>query len=249
MKSLTQRWQTGLLLVVTLGVVALAGVGCFPATAQVEPTDQEERTINVSGSGTVGGAPDEVVLRLGVETMAEAASEALSENSDQMQAVVDALKDAGIPAEDIQTQTVQLSPQYETPEREPGGAQRRELIGYVASNIVEARSEDLDAVGQLLDAAVQAGANRVDGIRFEVSSPTELLAQAREAAWEDAEQKAQQLADLAGAELGDVLSINESTRIPRPVGLGGAVEREAAVPIEPGTENIEVDLQVTWALD
>jgi uncharacterized protein YggE len=231
-----------------LGAVVVSQVGCAPSTAQVETPDEEQRTISVSGSGTVSAAPDEVVLRLGVETMAETASEALSQNSEQMEAVIAALTEAGVPEENVQTQTVQLRPRYETPPRETGPAQERELIGYVASNIVEARINDLEAVGRLLDEAVEAGANRIDGIRFEVSDPGELLDQAREAAWQDAENKAQQLATLADGELGEVLSISESTTTPRPVGLGGAVEREAAVPIEPGTEDIQVDLQVTWFL-
>jgi hypothetical protein len=74
-----------------------------------------------------------------------------------------------------------------------------------------------------------------------------LLTQAREAAWEDAEQKAQQLADLAGATLGGVISINESTVVPRPVRL--EEDARAGVPIQPGQEEIRVDLQVTWGLD
>ncbi len=250
-----KRRMTIVALVAALGVTMLAAVGCSPAQAQLAAPDGERRTISVSGSGTVSADPDKMVIRLGVETMAETASEALSQNSQQMQAVIDALKEADLPAADIQTQTVQLRPQYEAPEREPTKAQQREaeaqepeLVGYVASNIVEASSEDLDAVGALLDAAVQAGANRVEGIRFEASDSAELLSQAREAAWEDAAQKAQQLADLAGVELGNVISINESTSVPRPVGLGAAMEKEAAVPIEPGSENIRVSLHVTWAL-
>lgn len=245
---MNNRWKTIVLLVAALGAMVVSQAGCSPATAQIETLSEEQRTVSVSGSGTVSAPPDEVVLRLGVETMAETASEALSQNSEQMEAVIAALTEAGVPQENVQTQTVQLRPRYETPQRETGPAEERELVGYVASNIVEARTSDLEAVGRLLDEAVQAGANRVEGIRFEVSDPGELLDQAREAAWQDAENKAQQLATLAGVELGEVLSINESTTAPRPVGLGGAVEREAAVPIEPGAEDIQVDLQVTWSL-
>lgn len=242
------HWKQIGLLVVALGALVLSQTACGAATAQEATTDGELRTITVSGSGTVSAVPDEVVLRLGVETMEETASEALSENNQQMEAVIAALRDAGIPSEGIRTQTVQLRARYETPPRETGPAEERELIGYVATNVVEARSDDLDVVGELLDTAVQAGANRIEGIRFEVSDPGEFLDQAREAAWQDAQDKADQLASLAGEELGDVLSIDESTTVPRPVGLGGAVEREAAVPIEPGAEDIQVNLQVTWSL-
>lgn len=245
---MTNRWKTIGLLVALLGAVVASQAGCSPTAAQVETADGEQRTISVSGSGTVTATPDEVVLRLGVETMAETASEALSQNNEQMEGVMSALMEAEVPPEDIQTQTVQLRPQYETPQREPGPAEERELVGYVASNIVEARTSDLGAVGQLLDEAVRSGANRIEGLRFDVSDPGELLDQAREAAWEDAEEKAQQLATLAGDELDVVLSINESTTPPRPVEVEAAAERAAAVPIRPGEEDVQVDLQVTWSL-
>ena len=247
------RWTRAILLAAGLVVLVLAQVGCAEGEGQFDMErltrgDGDEQ-ISVSGSGTVGAAPDQVVVRLGVETMAETASAALSENNEQMEQVINALQDAGVPEEAIQTQTVELRPQYTRPEPEPGepGQQQRELVGYMASNVVEATSDDLEAVGDLLDAAVEAGANQVEGIRFEVTQQTDLLTQAREAAWEDAEQKAQQLADLAGAELGNVISINESTTVPRPVRL--EEEARAAVPIQPGREEIRVDLQVTWALE
>jgi uncharacterized protein YggE len=115
--------------------------------------------------------------------------------------------------------------------------------------VVEVRLRDLEAIGGILDAAVQAGGNRIEGIRFEVSDPAPYLDQAREAAWNDAQHRAEQLASLAGAELGEVLTINASGRGPQPV-VEQAVTAAAAapVPVEPGSQTIEVDLQVTWLL-
>lgn len=227
----------------------LTQAGCATTAAPTGGAEVEERTISVSGTGTVSGEPDQVTVRLGVESTAETANAAMSQNSEQMQAVIDALTGAGIPRDQIQTQTVQLRPQYETPEPEPGQPRRQELVGYLARNIVEVRSEDLGAIGDLLDAAAQAGANRMEGISFEVTNAQELLSEARELAWEDAQAKAEQLVDLAGAALGEVQSISESTRGPQPVRAVEVVEREAAVPIEPGAEEIQVDLQVVWAID
>ncbi len=249
---MSRSWKAIGMAVVTLGAVLLSQIGCSPAGGQLEAAtedDGEQRTISVSGSGTASAKPDEVVVRLGVETTADTAREAVARNSEQMEAVVDALKAAGILVENIQTQTIQLRARYETVRPEPGEPEKRELIGYEASNIVEARSEDLEAVGELLDAAVEAGANRIEGLRFELSDLAELLERAREAAWEDAEQKADQLANLAEVELAEVVTIDEATTAPRPAASVGAVlEREAAVPIEPGAEDVRVDLQVTWSL-
>jgi len=249
-----RNWSVWGVITVMLGVALVAQMGCAsPRTAAESPVaaadgnDQEERMINVSGSGTASARPDEVALRLGVETTAETAREAVAENSEQMTAVIDALREGGVPEENIQTQMVRLQAQYETVTREPREDGQRELVGYTASNIVEARTADLEAVGQLLDAAVAAGANRIEGLRFELSDPAELLEQARKAAWGDAEEKATQLAELAGVELGEVRTIDEATTAPRPVPRAEpALEAELAVPIEPGTEEIRVDLQVTW---
>jgi uncharacterized protein YggE len=183
---------------------------------------------------------------LGVQTEAEEAATALTENNQLMQALVDELKDAGIAEDDIQTQVVRLNARYEESTTVGG---ERELVGYAAINVVEARVREINTVGNILDAAVQAGGNRIEGIRFEISDPSAYLEQAREAAWNDARQKAEQLTNLAGAELGDVLTINESGGVPRPIAERPAmVEAAAAVPVEPGSQTIEVNLQVSWSL-
>lgn len=252
---MNRRWSilgaVGLLLGAALLVSAACAaptVGAEVATAPENASNQPQRTISVSGSGTASARPDEVVLQLGVETTAETAREAVSENSKQMAAVIAALRDAGIPDENTQTQTVRLRARYETVRTEFGQTDQRELAGYTATNIVEARTTDLDAVGQLLDEAVEAGANRIEGLRFELSDTIALLEQAREAAWEDAEQKAEQLASLAGVELAEVMTIDEVTTAPRPIGRVAVEADGIAVPIEPGAEDVQVDLQVTWSV-
>jgi uncharacterized protein YggE len=223
-----------------------------PSLVQAQDVDDAEpmRTVSVSGTGQASAMPDLAVVSLGVQTQDEEASTALSQNNEQMQAVIDALEEAGVESEDIQTQVIRLSPRYEQPRPQAGAQQGPpELVGFVATNIVEVTVRDISGLGDLLDAAIQAGGNQIQGIRFQVADPAELVDQAREAAWEDAMNKADQLAALSGSELGVAWTINESSRVPRPVtesvlGAGAA----AAVPIEPGTQLIEVDLQVTWLL-
>lgn len=245
-------------------VVAVLLLGTFlvqmaprvlPLAAQEEPPveDTVERTISVSGTGEATAQPDTAVVTLGVETEAESAEDALDENTEQMQALLTALQEAGIPEADIQTQAIRLQPRYEEVRRtEPNGEGERmdrELVGYMAVNTVEVRVRDIETLGSLLDTAVEAGGNRIQGIRFEVSDAADLVDEAREAAWENAEHKAEQLVDLAGAELGDVLTISESSRVPRPVVREQVQTEAAAVPIEPGTQTISVDIQVTWMLE
>jgi hypothetical protein len=161
-----------------------------------------------------------------------------------MESVLDSLMEAGVASEDIQTQSLHLTPSYETDE---GG---RTLVGYTAFNIVEVRVRVLDGLGSLLDDAVQSGANTLENINFEISDPTSALDQARELAMADARHKAEMLASLSNVELGTVLSINESSGRPIPAPREVVLEDEArAVPIESGRETVSVNLQVTWLLD
>ncbi len=231
--------------------VTLAGLlwGCSPPTAP-DVAGTEANTIHTTGTGQAEAQPDRAIVTLGVETQADTAEAAMEENNEQMAALIEALVTAGIPEEQIQTQTVQLNPRYRESEPSPRDErQPPEITGYVAVNIVEVRVDVLDDLGGVIDEAVQAGGNRVQGIRFEFADPSAILDEAREAAWLDARNKAEQLAELAGVELGAVRSINESSRFPRPAaGRGYAEDTAAAVPIEPGSQTVEVTIDVSWYL-
>jgi uncharacterized protein YggE len=204
--------------------------------------DDRPRTVTVVGNGSVSAAPDEAFVSLGVQTDADTAADALSQNTQQMDALLEALADAGIPSADIQTQFISLYPRYEEPQ--PGQTGTAEISGYTAVNNVEVRVADLDNLGDILDAAVAAGSNNISGIRFSVSDTDDLLNEARESAMNDARRKAQQLAALAGGQLGPVMSISEGAPAAVPIiqdGLGGAN-------VQPGTNTLTAQVTVTWAL-
>jgi hypothetical protein len=217
-----------------------------PSLAQAEGEDDPRRTIRVSGQGSVEAAPDRATVVLGVTTDAQDAAAAMTENSEKMRRLIDALVQAGVARRDISTRSLQLRPRWERPR--PQGSSEREIVGYTATNTAEVRVRELDQIGSLVDAAVRAGGNRVQQISFEVSDPGKLLEAARQRAWEDARAKAEQLAKLAGSELGPVLKISESSRGPRPVALEYAQAARADVPVEPGTTAIEAGVDVTWML-
>ncbi|MCA9018337.1 MAG: SIMPL domain-containing protein, partial [Planctomycetaceae bacterium] len=189
--------------------------------------------------------PDVAVISFGVQTEADTAQDALQENNINMQALMEALEGANIPAEDIQTQTIRLSPRYEFSETDSS----RTLIGYTAMNILEVRTSDLESLGTLLDQAVNAGANTIENIRFDVSNNEDMLDQVREIAVENARHKAEELAALTGTTLGPILEIQESSSAPGPVlrQIDAAAEL-AAVPVSPGTQTISVQVQVIWIL-
>jgi uncharacterized protein YggE len=240
-------------LVAAIAAIFMAGYFAFTygnAQALPQPIAQQDsttpRTVQVSGDGEMQVQPDTAVVRLGVQTDADTAQNALNQNNQKMQALVSSLKNAGIASKDIQTQTLRLSPRYDN----GGNNNSPTLVGYTASNIVEVHTSDLKSLGSLLDDAVKAGANTIENISFEVSNPENLTDQVRQAAVENAQHKAEQLAKLTGATLGSVLEIQETSRTPSPVIEQAAAPAvsSAAVPISPGSQSISVQVQVTWTL-
>lgn len=242
-----------LLLSIFFGAFSLfVGMGFFlsaqtavPAAAQSEPDNATTRTIQVSGQGQVTAEPDMAIVRLGVETEADTAVAALEANNENMTAVISATLEAGIDESDIRTEGFRLQPVYDS----GSDGQTQALVGYRGSNTVRITVRDLAMLGDLLDTAVSAGSNSIDGIQFQVSDQADLAAAAREAAMMDAMAKAEQLTELAGAALGPVHTIYE-TSAPRPLTAAVADQavESASVPVQAGSQTIQVSVQVTWEI-
>ena len=217
----------------------------LPVAAQTGQTTDDLATIEVSGHGQVQAEPDQAVVRLGVQTEADTAEAALEENNERMTAVISATIEAGIEESDITTEGFRLQPVYET----STDGQSRELVGYQASNMVRVMVSDLQMLGALLDTAVTAGSNNIQGIEFQIRNREELEAEAREAAINNAQEKAEQLTQLAGADLGPVHSIIEvSGGGPVPFALADQAAAESSVPIQAGTMTIQANVQVVWEI-
>ena len=220
-----------------------------PVASQAALADEHEppkRTITINGKGSVKAAPDKVSVSAGVESQAPTAKDALARNTDAMTKVVAALKDAGIDPKDVQTTTFTVSPRYNT--SDDGRPPR--IVGYSVLNSVFVTTHDIGKLGTILDQLVTAGANSIGGISFDIDKPEEKQNEARKAAMEDAIAKAKLYVAAAGAELGPVMTITEQGGyVPRTM---SAPMMEAAtakpVPIEPGTESVDIEVQVTWEL-
>ena len=232
-------------------VVALAGaalvVGAFVgvgipqgAHAVAAAEDETSRYVTVSGTGAVVVVPDRVALSFGVNTRGDTAVAALSANSAAMRKLIAALKAAGIAAKDIQTTQVSVSAEYDDDERN--------ILGYEASNGVSVDVKNVDLAGALIDAAVKAGANEVDGPTLYRSNSEELARQALRDAVADARKNAEAIAAAAGVTLGKVLTVNVNDATP----IYRAKRMEAAAPadtpIEPGTQDIQATVSVTFEL-
>jgi uncharacterized protein len=232
----------------TLAFLAAAA----PAVGQVALADDKEppkRTITMSGKGVVKSAPDKVTVSAGVETQAPTAKDALAKNTAAMTKVVDALKSEGIDPKVIQTTDFSVTPRYE--DRDDDRKPPR-IVGYDVNNSVYVTMRDTTKIGVVLDQLVQAGANSIGGVFFSVDKPEELEKEARKLAAADAIAKAKLYAEATGAELGAVQTISEQggyvPYYPAAPKMASASAAERAVPIEPGTQNTNIDVQVTWEL-
>jgi uncharacterized protein YggE len=189
-----------------VGLLAASLMGSSVATAQAESSGSDDtlRTLSVNGTGRVKAVPDVATINVGVSEQAKEAGAASQKAAASMDSVVQALLDLGIDEKDIQTTSINLGARYDW------NAEPAKIIGWEASNMVSVTVRDIDAVGDVIDTVVQAGANQINGISFRVEDPAEAEALARSAAVDDARATADQLAADTGVEIIGIISISES---------------------------------------
>ncbi len=245
-------------LLVVVGLLALTA-GCSAEGAQQGETtlDQESPAegITVIGTGRISGEPDNLRATVGVEVERPSVEGALDAANAAANRMTSALRGQGVEERDIQTTEFSVRPRFGEPpvQPEPGEPQDdSEVRGYVVTNLVEVQIRDMERVGEVLQAVVEAGgdAARVQGVRFTLEDNEELLQVAREAAFADARRRANHYAQLADRELGPLVSLSEAVEsdLPRPL-EGAAAEGAAAqaVPVMPGEEEVSVRITAVWA--
>jgi uncharacterized protein len=226
-----------ILVAVAAAIVAFAGVG-RPETAG--SAERPAGGITVTGVGTITSVPDEAAFTIGVQTQGSTAREALAANSQQIRRVIDAVEAAGVDKSDIKTQDVSVSANY---------ADEGRIHGYSARNSVLVTIHDLSKAGAILDAASNAGANEVYGPMLSRSDEDALQAKALRDAVSNAREKAEALADAAGVRLGDVTAMTEGfAGGPQPYYESAARLAKADAPIEPGTQDTQATVTVTFAI-
>jgi uncharacterized protein YggE len=233
--------------------LAFLAIACNGGDTYVTPDSAAQNGVNASGTGTAVGEPDVMVLTIGVSAQRENIADAREAAAGAQGGVIQALRDNGVAEEDIQTVQFSVYPQYDYSRLDGQG----EIIGYTVSNVVTAKVRDLDKAGEAIDAATLAGGNDavVQGVWFGIDDPTELQKQAREQAVQKAREQAEQLASNAGASLGKLISISESSYYPFfergiPVpNTGGAAFDQASTPIQAGELEISVTVNVLYAIE
>lgn len=244
------------LLLVTVSAVSCAS-GALSTTAAVSPADRSmaaqvgdgeatPRTVTVTGSGSATAAPDIAVVALGVEITDPDADTAIQESNARMSAVIDALREQGIAENDIQTVQFNMSVEEE---RDRDGQLTGE-IRYHITNRVRVKVRDISATGEMLQVALDAGANMVNNITFSIEDPAALEQAAREEAIANATATAEQLATGFDAQLGPIRQIQElGTSRPMPEAARGVqFDAVSAVPVSGGELSVSVQIQAVFDL-
>lgn len=222
------------------------GVALAQQAQQQAPMTQVQGTLlSVSAEGKVEGRPDMATINLGVTTEGQTAQAALQENARRMQALTAALRRAGIAERDIQTSNVSVQPQQQYRENQPPL-----ITGYIASNQVTAKVRNIDNTGRVIDAAVAAGGNTVNGVYFSYQNPDAQMDAARRAAVAEARRRAELYASALGMRVVRVVAVSEGGGFqpPMPMPVMRMEAQDAATPIAPGVIETSVNLSVTFEL-
>ncbi|WP_225767777.1 SIMPL domain-containing protein [Inquilinus sp. Marseille-Q2685] len=246
------RFRSSLLAAALLAAVAVPAT--IAATAPALAAEAAAQTLSLAGEGSASAVPDQATVTSGVTSEGKTAREAVDANSKAMGALIDAFKKAGIQPADLQTSGFSVQPRYTNSggglSSSGGSDEPPRIDGYEVRNQVSVRIRDLTKLGAILDTAVEAGSNQIDGVNFGLADPTPVLDKAREAAVADARRKAELIAKAAGVKLGRIVTIVESgaDQGPRPMIAAYAMEKAAAVPIQAGESEFTARVTVTWEI-
>jgi len=246
-------------LVVFLAVLTVSGiVGILNQIKEGRYIGQEietKNTITVSDTGEIYAKPDLGITSFSVKTEKKTVAQAMTENTQKMNQIIDSMKDLGVEEKDLKTTTFNIYPRYDYINTITFDRGKRVLAGYEITQSLQVKIRDLDKIGQIIESATDAGANQVGNLSFTIDNEDEFKKQAREEAINKAKIKAKELADQLGVNLVRIVSFNESRQPPiyydnyavkEAIGIGGGGE----IPqIETGENKIEVSVSITYEIN
>lgn len=232
----------------TLRLLLFTGLAVVLVACASTPSESGAEVVTVVGYGRASGVPDISTIQLGVNIMDEDVGGAVAEANRVIERVKAAVMAKGIAEEDIQTTNYSVWPEdrYDPETGFPSNQRVFRVDGMLSIKVRE-----VDSIGDVLTAALEAGANNVNGISFGIEDTAQLEVEARAKALDNARERAQQLAQSLGVSLGNVLSISEGVVSPAPYygaeagfGLGGG----GGAPVSPGQTMVSIQVQVSFEL-
>ncbi|KPJ71326.1 hypothetical protein AMJ50_02425 [Parcubacteria bacterium DG_74_3] len=216
---------------------------------------EPQKTLTVSATGEVYKKPDLALVTFSVITEEKTVKEALSENTENMNGVIEFIKSQGIEEKDIKTTSFNIYPRYEWYETTgipPYPQGERVLVGYEVHQSLEVKIRDLEKIGDIIQGAIDAGANQIGDLRLTIEKEDEFKKEARIQAIQKAKEQAIELSSQLGVKLVGIINFQESVLLPRfygfesevPLGMGGG----EAPQIEAGETLISVTVSITYEI-
>lgn len=166
----------------------------------VKTTENNKRTVTVTGTSSITVEPDNCTLVFSVSTKGKEASQTVQNNSAKMNKVQDAIIELGISKDNISTENYSITPEFR--------ADRQTVSGYTVTNIFSVFTKDLPLTGEIVDVSLKNGA-LISECNFGISDIDIYVKQARTLAVQNAQDAANLIAGTSGAMLGKVISIRE----------------------------------------
>ena len=230
-----------------LATAALPLASASPAQTITVAQPLSGTRLDLSATGEVTRVPDVAVISSGVTTQAATATDALMQNATRMERVRAALKRAGVADRDIQTASINLSPQYKYVDSQPP-----QLTGYQASNQLSVRYRDIRNSGRILDALVAEGSNQINGPTLTIDKPEAGLDEARAKAIATGRARAELYARSLGMRVARVISVSESggysSPPPNPMVMRTMDSAQAKTSIDPGEQQLQVSVAMGFEL-
>ena len=225
----------------------LATILLVGSTVQAQQGAGQPRppSITVSGEATIAAEPDQAEIDIGVVTQARTAPEASKENAERLSRVLAEIKKLLGKGDEVKTSGYALSPNYRYPQ---GG--KPEIVGYTASNTVRIKTTNLNLVGRLIDTSMQAGANNVNRLVFNLKDEVAAQLEALRQASAKAKTKAEAIAASLGLKIVRIASVNEGERTVQPIYrerqlMAARADASAPTPVEPGTVDVRSTVSMT----
>jgi uncharacterized protein YggE len=228
-----------------LALACLIGMTAQPSAALAAPAgDKAGSTITVTGHAELTVVPDIAYITAGIVTTGADVETARRDNERAMRRIIDAVIAQGIDKSKIATSQFSLQPIYKN-----DGLSAGAISGYRLVNNLTVAVEDLDRIGQVIDAAFQAGANQFQGLRFAVRDDGKLRDELLRRAVQDGWHKASVIADALGVTLGQPLQVSEGGRYgPVQADTVRAFKANASAPIEAGTLTVGIDVNLVFGI-
>jgi uncharacterized protein YggE len=230
-------------------ILAIVLAGCGATSTSSGATSEIAHTIFVTGVGEAIGEPDVAVINLGVNITGSEVVTAVDEANAIIDAIGQAVEALGVESQDVTTVAFNVWPEYRW---DPETGQQTDVITYHIDSNIRVVVRQVETMGEVISAGLEAGANNVYGIEFNIQDTTALEAEARIAAVADARARADSLAAEMGVSVGEPVSISENSYatpyvspiIERAAGMGGG----DAAPISPGQMTVQIQVTVTFEL-